>query len=308
MVSFIFLVIILIVCLALLFGYKTLNFIPEREIEKRYNRGDVLALRLFSALKYKKEIEGLIIIKLIILIAIALLIIARSLPIWFGVLALVSFLSLSLFLIGKKPSKFILSFGSRVIRIYVKFVRKFNSYLPHKTLSSIKKDNRHSGIFDIDDLDELIRRQLEQADNRIIEEDLKQISNVLSLRRMYVDQMMIRIKNFPVIKTNDLVTPVVIDEIHKIKGSYLPVFDKDDNVVGFVNKNRLGLGSEGRISDYIDFITEKVDYTDNLYQVIEKLIQDNSYSLPVYNQGILVGVIDLGTILKWLLLFNESLT
>ena len=305
MISFVFLLLILLSCLALLFGYKTLNYIPEREIEKRYDRGDSLAMRLFSALKYKKEIEGFIIVKLIILIAISLLIIARSLPIWFAVLAIVSYLALSLFLIGKKPSKLVLSIGSRIIRLYVKFIRKFNAYLPLKTLASIKKDNRHSGIYDIDDLDSLIRRQLDQADNRIIEDDLKQISNILSLRRFYVDQMMIRIKNFPVIKSDDLVTPVVIDEIHKIKGSYLPVLDKDDNIMGFVNKNRLGLGSEGRISDYVDFITERVDYTDNLAQAIEKLVSDNSYALPVYNQGILVGVIDLGTILKWLLLLSD---
>ena len=305
MTSFIFLLLILLACLALLFGYKTLNFIPEREIEKRYDRGDSLAIRLFSTLKYKKEIEGFIIIKLVILIAISLLIIARSLPVWFGVLALVSYLSLSLFLIGKKPSKLVLSIGSRVLRLYVKFIRKFNSYLPLKTLSSIKRDNRHSGIYDIDDLDQLIRRQLEQADNRIVEDDLKQISNILSLRRFFVDQMMIRIQSFPVIKSDDLVTPVVIDEIHKIRGSYLPVIDKDDIVVGFINKNRLGLGSEGRVSDYVDFITEKVDYTDNLAQACQKLVSDNSYALPVYNQGILVGIIDLGTILKWLLLLND---
>ncbi len=301
MLSFIIIFLILLICIFLLFGYKTLTYLPVREVERRRIKGDRVASILSTSNRYRKEIEGLIVIKLIVLIAIFLLIIARTLPVWFGALAIVSFIILTLFLIGKKPGRFVLRIGVWIIRLYTKFFKKFKSYIPLKTLARVRKDNKHSGIYDLEDLDDLIRRQLEQEDNRIIEDDLTQISNILSLRKIYVDEAMTKIKEFPVIRADDLVTPVVIDEIHKIKGSYLPVLNKDDDVIGFVNKNRLGLGSEGRIKDYVDFITEKVNYGDNLYQVIEKLVADNSYSLPVYNLDILVGIIDLGAILRWLI-------
>ena len=306
MISIIVLVILLLSCLLLFFIYKTLNYLPVREIKKRMNRDDSFAIRIYPSIAYKTEIEGLIIIKLIILIAISLVIIARSVPVWFGIIALISYLVVSYFLIGKKPNKFILKVGLIFLRLYAKFLTKFKKYLPLKLLAFFENKPKHSGLYDLDDLTELVKEQLAQEDNRIIEEDLVQISNLLSLSKEPVSKLMIKISNFPIIKSDDLVTPVVIDEIHRIKGSYIPVYDNDNQVLGFINKNRLGLESEGSIKNYIDHVSEKLNQNDSLYDAVIRLINDNSYALPVYNDLELIGVIDLGLILSFILSLRQA--
>ena len=93
--------------------------------------------------------------------------------------------------------------------------------------------HRHSGVFDKDDLLELIQHQDRQPDNRINSVELELIANALEFGDKLVSQHMTPRRKAKSVGIGDSIGPILMDELHASGQTRFPVYDgKKSNLVG----------------------------------------------------------------------------
>jgi CBS domain containing-hemolysin-like protein len=93
----------------------------------------------------------------------------------------------------------------------------------------------HTGLYDVDDLQELFARQKVQADNRINQEVLGIVEQALSFGDKKVSDIVIPRRVVKAVSAGDAIGPLLLDDLHKSGHSRFPVFDgKHDNIIGIL--------------------------------------------------------------------------
>ncbi|HEU5005180.1 MAG TPA: CBS domain-containing protein [Candidatus Saccharimonadales bacterium] len=165
----------------------------------------------------------------------------------------------------------------------------------------------HSGVYDKEDLLELINAQNNRADNRISEQDLKIAFGALSFGDIKVSKIMTPRRKVKFVGENDVVGPMLMDELHKTGFSRFPVVNGSTksnmpNVVGTLFlKDIVEISQEdkGKVKDSMKrgayFINESCD----LNQALDAFLKNQHHQLVVVNNfEEMVGVITLEDVLE----------
>jgi magnesium and cobalt transporter len=104
----------------------------------------------------------------------------------------------------------------------------------------------HTGLYDKDDLIDLLEQQQVQADSRIAKEELDIAYHALTAGEKLVRNIMIPRRAVKIIDVNEPIGPILMTEIHDSGHSRYPVYDgKNDNIVGTVYLRDLMKAKEG---------------------------------------------------------------
>ncbi len=295
MLSLIFAIILLVIVLCLISTIKLINYLPEREINRRT---DSLSIKIKQLIIFKNQTETSLYIIIAILSALDIFILVKSLSTLDGLVIVIILFLIFVGLVRSQVGKIIRFLGKIFLSLIIKIIYKLNKKkLINKSVSEKKS---HTGIYDLNDVDELIERQLTQDDNRILKEDLKRIKNLINLEKYSVSSFIIDKDYYPVIEPKDLITPIIIDDVKKTDRPFLPV-TLDGEIVGIVPEEIFVLKNNGHIEDFMD---SNIKFISNRFSLLETLSyfinSKKDYLVVQDDYNSYLGLVYLRDIVNWI--------
>jgi CBS domain containing-hemolysin-like protein len=177
-----------------------------------------------------------------------------------------------------------------------------------KLFSKLRPVRIHTGLYDKDDILELVNAQNRQIDNRIPEEDLKIAFGALTFGDKAVRDIMTPRREIKFVAATDAVGPLLMDELHTSGFSRFPVTDaptKEANprIVGTLYlKDLLDHPDRGRVKDVMRKGANFINEAQNLREALNAFLKTQHHLLIVVNNfEEIAGVISLEDIMEQIL-------
>jgi len=306
MLSFILAIVLLLLALAGIVVRKTYYALPLPELKRKAERHDPLAVQLYPAVAYGSSLRTILWLYIGLTSAASLIVLARLLPVWLGLLILGPLLWAAFsWLPASRTSKLSRKLAARVapaINWLLNFLHPALSRSAdavHARLSTAP----HTGLFERDDLVALIERQQHQTDSRLSNEELEIAKRALQFEDYAVADVLIPRKQIKMIKPDDTVGPVLIDEVHKSGGGYALVREKPKAPFeGSLAFSRLGIHATGKVSNLMETPVYYLHESDSLGQALHAFFTTNHPMFVVINSfEEFVGIVTIESVLKLLL-------
>lgn len=285
---------------------KTYFYLPVRELKRKAEKGDKLAMQLYRAAAYRNSLRSLLWLYIGFVSAASIILFARSLPVWASLLMVAPILWIVFSVI---PSTRMTRVGAKLTTFFTPPVAWILNYL-HPLLSRgadrvEKRYTRsdHTQIFERSDLIEMIERQQLQSDNRLSEEELEIAKRALSFDEHSVRDVLTPRKKIKTVLSEDSIGPILIDELHKTGQDYALVRDsKTGPFVGTLPFSKLNLQSTGKVHDLMNPAVYYLHENDRLTDALHALFVTNHAIFVVVNSfEEYIGVITIESVLKQLL-------
>ncbi len=166
----------------------------------------------------------------------------------------------------------------------------------------------HTGLYDKEDLLELLNAQNHQVDNRINELDLEIAFNALQFGDKKVREIMTPRRAIKLVAASDSVGPLLMDDLHKSGFSRFPVVkaptkEANPEIIGTLYlKDLLEHGEKGKVKDVMQAKAYYINEDQNLRQALEEFLKTHHHLLIVNNDfQEISGVISLEDVVEQIL-------
>jgi CBS domain containing-hemolysin-like protein len=191
----------------------------------------------------------------------------------------------------------------KIVNFLHPFLSKFSRFV-----SGLRPVKVHTGLYNKDDLLDLINKQNHQVDNRVPEEDLKIAFGALTFGDRLVREIMIPRRQIKLVSATDAIGPLLMDELHKSGFSRFPVIsaptkEANPQIVGTLYfKDLIEHQNGGKVGNVMQkgahFIAEK----QTLRDAINIILKSQHHLLIVVNEfEEIAGVISLEDVLEQIL-------
>jgi CBS domain containing-hemolysin-like protein len=174
-----------------------------------------------------------------------------------------------------------------------------------RNIKNLKTINVHTGLYDKEDLLDLINKQNHQLDNRIAEEDLKVAYGALTFGDLTVDKVMTPRRKLKLVAASDAIGPLLMDELHASGFSRFPVTSAptksaNPEIIGTLYLHDLvGHSDKGKVRDVMKSKVYFINETQNLRQALDAFLRTQHHLLVVVNNfEEITGVITLEDVLE----------
>lgn len=299
-------IVLLLMALAGVVMRKTYFYLPVKELKRKAAAGDKAATQLYRAAAYRNSLKTLLWLYIGLTSAASIILLARSLSPWASLLIVGPALWIVFSLI---PATRMTRVGARLTMFFTPPIAWLLNWL-HPILSRgadvvnrryIRSD--HTGIFEREDLIEMIERQQQQSDNRLSEEELEIAKRALSFDDYTVADILIPRKKIKTVLRDDQIGPILIDELHKSGQAYALVKDeKKGPFVGSLPYSRLNIQSTGQVNDLMNEPVYYLHENDLMSEALHAFFVTNHPLFVVVNSfEEYVGIITIEQVLKQLL-------
>jgi len=306
MMSFILALLFVLLALLMLTLEKTYFYVPKKELKRQAARGDHLASTLFRATTYDRELKLLLWIVTGLSAAAGIVLFARVAPpvLGFVTVTLVIWLGYvwlprtRLSLTGARLSEWCTPVMVEILRLLHPLLRPLEPQGRRRHVSA------HTGLYEREDMEELLERQRLQSDNRISEKELERMRRLLQFDSLTVAEVMVPRAHVRVIDVNDYISPVLLDELHKSGHPWFPVYEGDaTNIIGTLPLAIIAdTIHRGSIREYYDSHLAYVHEGDSLERALRAFYETRQHLFIVVNSADdYVGIITLSDILKRLI-------
>lgn len=228
----IFLILLGFVALALQRFYSS---VPAKELKRLASRGDHLAAALYSPVAYGASM------RLLLWLVFCLGLTGGFLLTLYNVSPFAAFV-----IVGLSVATVVLLQSLRLTvrsaHFAVKVAPALNWLLVYlhapfdmaaRLLNHYRGHVAHSGLYEKEDLLELLEQQKDQPDNRIARHDLELLARAAKFDDRQAADIVLPMSRVKVVNLNDSIGPVLLDELHASKQtSFLVYEDTKDHVVG----------------------------------------------------------------------------
>lgn len=167
----------------------------------------------------------------------------------------------------------------------------------------------HTGLYEKEDLLELLQRQSGLVDNRISEAELKAARGALSFGDKLVSSIMTPRKKIAWVNQNDSIGPKLMDDLHQTGQTRFPVLAADSkpvnaDVVGTLYLQDLlkNLEKPGTVGGVMKKSAHFINESDDLLQALDGFLKSGQHLLVVVNNfEEVVGVLKLEDVLGQIL-------
>jgi CBS domain containing-hemolysin-like protein len=159
----------------------------------------------------------------------------------------------------------------------------------------------HTGLYEVEDLLELLDGQQVQADNRIEQTELDIARHALTFGNRHVIEVMVPRRVVKMVKADEDVGPVLLSELHKSGHSRFPVYgDSQDQIVGTLHlRDLLGKSKTGKVSTHMQPQTYYAHEDQPLSDVLQAILKTHQHLFVVVNTfEEYVGIICLEDVLE----------
>lgn len=235
MTEFIFSVLFLALAALAVVIQKTYFYIPTHELKRQAARHEPLAEVLWRAVAYGMALRILLWILIGLGAGIGLVFLTSLVP---TIVAIVAVGVLLIYTFAWLPNTRLTSIGGRVtvwvtpsivwlLEHTITVLGWLQSWLRHHVISG------HTGLYERDDLVQLLETQKAQLDNRISEDDLAMAQSVLLFGTKLVRDVLTPRRVVKTVSQEESIGPVVMDDLHKSGYSRFPVHSGvSEDIVG----------------------------------------------------------------------------
>lgn len=212
---------VVIAFLKSVFAYKTYHSLPATELRRRARAKDPQAASMYKIVAHGQTLDLLLYI-FGVTSAVVLVIWSSRINWWAAVITMLLIAALALW-VKVRPGGWLWSFGAWLAPLYAKILSYIRPVV--EPLAKFLPANVpvHAGLYEREDLLELLNKQNKQIDNRIPEEDLKIASGALTYGDKKVGSIMIPRRKVRLVSESEAIGPMLMDELHATGFSRFPV-------------------------------------------------------------------------------------
>ncbi|HUC89556.1 MAG TPA: CBS domain-containing protein [Patescibacteria group bacterium] len=280
--------------------------IPSKELKRLAARGDHLAAALYRPVAYGASMRLLLWMIFSFSFAFGALFVSYGMPgaAALGVIALT--MASIVFLQSVRLTV-------RSANVAVKFAPALNWVLSYlhplfnpiiKAVNKYRVHERHSGLYEKEDLLALLRQQKGQVDNRIAQHDLETLERVVQFDDRQAADAFLAMSRVKMVKVDDHIGPILLKELHDSGQSSFLVYDgSPEKVVGTILlRDAVQAKHGGRVGDLVHPKLVYVHEDFSLSQVMQAFAQSGQFMVVVINSfEEAVGIITLEQLLSELI-------
>ncbi len=283
---------------------RTYRRVPAKELKRRARAGDDMANMLYRAVSYGPSLKVVLWALIAVTNAIFFVYLTNTSPLWFAVAGIVAVIWFGfLWLPARDVTKYGAWFAAKtapVIGWFLEYIHPFVDRIgtfieKHRPLSL------HTGLYEKDDLIDLIDNQKVQVENRIDQAELEMVKQVLKFGDKYVADYLIPRRTVKSVSIDDTIGPVLMGELHKSGHSRFPVYDDDkENIVGLIHlRDLLGQEEGGPVKKLVRKGVVYIHEEQSLYDVLQAAIKVRQHLFIVVNSfEEYVGIISIEDVLE----------
>ncbi|MFA5004423.1 MAG: CBS domain-containing protein [Candidatus Saccharimonadales bacterium] len=304
MISYLFgsaLALLALLCLALL---KTYRHMPAKELKRLARHGDHLAELLYKPVAYGASLAALLWLLIGLSTAGSVVLFAGVLPAWLAVIVVALIIWVGFVWIPSGDlSRTGVWFARSSAPVFAWLLERLHPLLSYiqRVVRHYRPVTIHTGLYEKEDVIELLERQKHQPDNRIKPGEIELLVHALSFGDKLVSEVLVPKRVVTFVNASDSIGPVLTDELHKSGHSRFPVFEgKRDNLVGILYlKDLIMTHKTGSVRDlmqpHLSYVHE--DFT--LYQTLQAFLKTKHHLfLVVNNFEEFVGIITIEDIVE----------
>lgn len=304
-----FLIVLLLAALTLagISIQKTYSKVSIKELKRRTNKGDEVAKALHSAVAYGASLDLLLWAIIGLSAAGFFVALASSLPSWLAIFGCAALLWLGF---AWLPSSNVSHFGEKVAKLLTPAIVWILSKL-YPLLNKVgefmkgrSKVSFHSGLYQKEDLVELLDKQQGQPDNRMTAYELGIVKSALTFSDKLIRDVMTPKRVVKTVKQEDSIGPLLMDELHKSGFSRFPVVgDKPDNIVGTLYiKDLIQTKAGGSVKSHMKKSVFYVNEEKPLQHALQAFLKTKHHLFVVVNSfEEIVGIITIEDVLEQVL-------
>lgn len=307
MVTLIFAIILAFISLVAISLLKIYTRVPKIELKRRARADDDFAKLLYSAAAYGASTQVLLWFIIGLAGAGFFVLVSTSLPSWIALIV-----SVALVWIGFAwlPNTSTGTLGRLAVRYatptFTAVLSRLYPVLDRIALWS-KKHARisiHTGLYEKEDVIDLLIKQKKQSDNRMSEDELSTVRGSLTYGDKLIRDIMVPWRVAKTVAATDSVGPHVMDELHASGHSRFPVYqDKPDNLVGMLYaRDLIGAKNGGQIKDLMEKGVFYIHEDQTLSQALKAFLKVKHHLFVVVNSfEEKVGIITLEDVVEQIL-------
>ena len=300
----IFLALVTLIAVSLL---KVYTHVSRTELKRRARSGDEFAKLLYRAAAYGMSLQ-LLLWTLIGLTAAGFFVLtARTLPSWLalissGALIWLGFVWLPntrVTIVSNTLARYLTTPLSWLLSHLYPLLNRLADWARHHRTFSV-----HSGLYQKEDIIELLDKQKNQTDNRVTDDELRIVTGALTFGDKLVRDILTPRRIVKMVAVTDAVGPLLMDELHDSGHSRFPVYqDKPDNIVGMLYvKDLLEQHTAARVRDVMKKSVYYVHEDQSLREVLQAFLKTKHHLFIVVN-GFeeIVGIVSIEDVLEQIL-------
>ncbi|HSX05292.1 MAG TPA: CBS domain-containing protein [Candidatus Saccharimonadales bacterium] len=284
---------------------RTYQHVPRKELKRLARHGDDVAALLYRAAAYDVSLRVLLLSTVVVFGALSLVCLISSTGIW---------LALFVLLVVGGVGGFVLVPSGELTRSSLWLAKRAAPALGwtlerlHPFVNALVRFFRkhhplylHTGLYEKSDLVELLERQKDQPDSRILPSEIALLQHSLSFGDKLVADALVPKRVIKMVAASESVGPVLMDELSKSGHSRFPVYDdKRDNIVGILYLHDLvGAKHGGRVDGVMSRKLTYVHEDFTLYQTLQAFLKTKHHLFLVVNSfEELVGIITIEDVLE----------
>lgn len=288
MLNILFVLLLAAITLVAISLQKTYSHIPLKELKRRAAKGDEVAVLLHRAASFGVSLSVLLWLCIGLSAGGFFVLIAKDLPSWLAMCGAVALVWLGF---AWLPTARVTNLSQKLavtLTPPIAWLLSRIAPLIDRLLAFAKTGGRitvHTGLYQKDDLLELLSNQDNQLDNRISPEELKLAQHALTFDDKTVAQCMTPRRVIKQVSDAEDIGPLFLDELHKSGFSRFPVFhEKPDNIVGTLYlRNLIDKDIKGKVSDRMSKKVYYVNEEQTLSHVLNAFLKTKHHLFMVVN-------------------------
>ncbi len=286
---------------------KTYSKVPLKELKRRAKKDDEMAKALHSAVSYGASLD-LLLWGIIGLSAAGFFVaLSASLPSWLAIFGCAALLWVGF---AWLPTSQVSGFSEKLAKYLspvIAWVLSHTYPLLNKLGEFIQKNRRftfHSGLYQKEDLIDLLDKQQQQPDNRMTAYELGIVKSALVFSDKLIREVMTPKRVVRTVNQTDSTGPLLMDELHKSGFSRFPVIgDKPDEIVGTLfMRDLVNVKQGGTVKDHMKKAVYYVNEEKPLQHALQAFLRTKHHLFIVVNSfEEVVGVITIEDVLEQVL-------
>ncbi len=286
---------------------KTYAKVPLKELKRRANKGDEVAKALHSAVSYGASLD-LLLWGIIGLTGGGFFVaLTSSLPGWLAVFGSAALLWLGFAwlptakasALSQSAAKYLAPAIAWLLSHLYPVLNKIGEFINnHRNFSF------HSGLYQKEDLVELLDKQQGQPDNRMTAYEIGIVKSALTFSDKLIRDIMTPKRVVKMVQQTDAVGPLLMDELHKSGFSRFPVIgEKPEQIIGTLYMKDMVRAKEGgTVKDHMKKTVYYVNEEKPLQHALQAFLKTKHHMFIVVN-GFeeIVGILTIEDVLEQIL-------
>ena len=283
---------------------KTYAKVPLKELKRRAKNGDEVAKGLYQAVAYGASLDLLLWGIIGLSSAGFFVALTSGLPAWLAIFGCAALLWIGFAWLPNTRVTKLSQQSARKLAPVLAWILSHLYPLLSRVGRLIKNHVRftiHSGLYQKEDLVELLDRQQHQPDNRMTTYEMGIIKSALTFSDKLIRDIMTPKRVVTMVNQNDAVGPLLMDELHKSGFSRFPVVgDKPEEIVGTLfMRDLVNAKSGGHVKDLMKKSVIYVNEEKALQHALQAFLKTKHHLFIVVNSfEEIVGIVTIEDVLE----------